>query len=101
MATLCLQEEEMLAEKLQSFPVLYGERVKGFKEKDAVQNAWEKVAESLDFAENGNFIQNILKIAVLRPNFLQNISKPIRFSQMLFWMLFWNSKQFFPIKIKF
>ena len=56
MATLCLQEEEMLAEKLQGFPVLYDERVKGFKEKDVVQNAWEKVAESLDFAENGNFI---------------------------------------------
>ena len=56
MATLCLQEQEMLAEKVQGFPVLYDKRVKGFKEKDAVQNAWEKVAESLDFAENGNFI---------------------------------------------
>ena len=30
----------MLAEKGQGFPVLYDERVKGFKEKDAVQNAW-------------------------------------------------------------
>ena len=49
MATLCLQEE-MLAEKMQDFPVLYDKRVKGFKEKDAVQKAWEKVAESLDFA---------------------------------------------------
>ena len=56
MATLCLQEQEMLAEKVQGFPVLYDKRVKGFKEKDAVQNAREKVAESLDFAENGNFI---------------------------------------------
>ena len=57
MATLCLQEEEMLAEKVKDFPVLYDKRVKGFKEKDAVQNAWEKVAESLNFAENGNFIR--------------------------------------------
>ena len=57
MATLCLQEEEMLAEKVKGSPVLYDKRVKGFKEKDAVQNAWEKVAESLDFAENGNFIR--------------------------------------------
>ena len=57
MATLCLQEEKMLAEKVQGFPVLHDKRVKGFKEKDAVQNAWEKVAESLDFAENGNFIR--------------------------------------------
>ena len=40
-----------------SFLVLYDKRVKGFKEKNAVQNAWEKVAESLDFAENGNFIR--------------------------------------------
>ena len=40
MATLCLQEEEMLAEKVQGFPVLYDKRVKGFKEKDAVQNAF-------------------------------------------------------------
>ena len=56
MATLCLQEEEILAEKLKDFPVLYGKRVKGFKEKDAVQKAWEKVAENLDFGENGNFI---------------------------------------------
>ena len=57
MATLCSQEEEMLAEKVQGFPVLYDKRVKDFKEKNAVQNAWEKVAESLDFAENGNFIR--------------------------------------------
>ena len=69
MTTLCLQEQEMLAEKVQGFPVLYSKRVTGFKEKVAVQNAWEKVAKSLDFAENGNFIratQSILKIAVLK-----------------------------------
>ena len=57
MATLCLHKQQMLAEKVQGFPVLYDKRVKGFKEKDAVQNAWEKVAESLDFEENGNFIR--------------------------------------------
>ena len=39
MATLCLQQEKILAEKVYYFPVLYGEWVKGFKEKDAVQNA--------------------------------------------------------------
>ena len=38
---------------MQGFPVLYDKRVKGFKEKYAV----EKVAESLDFEENGNFIR--------------------------------------------
>ena len=51
MARLCLQEEEMLAEKVKGFPVLYDKRDKDFKEKDAVQNAWEKVAEILEFAE--------------------------------------------------
>ena len=53
MATLCLQKEEILAKKVQGFPVLYGLKV--LKKKNAVQNAWEKVAESLDFAETGNF----------------------------------------------
>ena len=57
MATLCLQQEEMLPEKMEVFPILNDERVRGFKEKDSVQNTWEKVAESLDFTENGNFIR--------------------------------------------
>ena len=57
MTTLCLQEEEMLPEKVEGFPVLYDKRVKVFKEKDSVQNAWEKVAEKLQFAENSNFIR--------------------------------------------
>ena len=39
MAPLCLEKEEMFAEKVQGFPVLYDKRVKGFKEKDGVQNA--------------------------------------------------------------
>ena len=47
----------MLPEKMEGFPVLYDKRVKDFKEKDSVQNAWEKVAESLDFAKNSNFIR--------------------------------------------
>ena len=57
MGTLCLEEEEMLPEKMEGIPVLYDKRVRGFEEKDSVQNAWEKVAESLDFTENGNFIR--------------------------------------------
>ena len=57
MTTLCLQEEEMLPEKVEGFPVLYDKRVKVFKEKDSAQNAWEKVAESLQFAQNSNFIR--------------------------------------------
>ena len=57
MATLSLQEEEMLAEKVEDFPVLYDKIVKGLKEKDTVQKTWEKVAEILDFVENSNFIR--------------------------------------------
>ena len=57
LATLCLQEEEMLPEKVEGFPVLYDKRIKVFKEKDSIQNPWEKVAESLDFVENNNFIR--------------------------------------------
>ena len=50
-ATLCLLKEETLAEKVQGLPVLYDKRVQ------TVQNAWEKVAKSLDFKENCNFIR--------------------------------------------
>ena len=55
MATLCLQEEETLAEKVKGFPILYDKGVKCFKEKYAVQNAWEKVALSLDFCRKWQF----------------------------------------------
>ena len=50
---------------------MYDKRIKGFKEKDAVQNAWEKVAEGLDFEEMVILLEhvateNILKIDVLK-----------------------------------
>ena len=51
MATLCLQEEEIIPEKLEGFSVLHDKGGRGFKEKDYVQNAWQKVAENLDFTE--------------------------------------------------
>ena len=57
MATLCLQEHEILAEKVKGFSVLYDKTVKGFKERDAVEKACEQVAGSLDFAENSNLIR--------------------------------------------
>ena len=57
MTTLRLQEKEMFAEKVKGFSVLHDKRVKDLKEKDAVQNDWKKVAESLDFTENSNFIR--------------------------------------------
>ena len=33
MATLCLQEEKIIAEKVKGFPVLYDKRVKDLKKK--------------------------------------------------------------------
>ena len=50
---------------------MYDKRIKGFKEKDAVQHAWEKVPESLDFEEMVILLEqvateNILKIDVLK-----------------------------------
>ena len=60
-----------LQEEFTSFPVLYDKRIKGFKEKDVVQNAQKKVAESLDFEEMVILLEqvateNILKIDVLK-----------------------------------
>ena len=51
---LALGEEERLSENVKMFPCLYDKTKKGYKEKDAVQNAWNAVAESLDFVEDGN-----------------------------------------------
>ena len=104
MATPCLQEEEMLAKKVHGFTGLYDEWFKGFKGKYAVQNAWEKVGESLDFEENGNFIRASSnwehfedscseKIDALFEILTKNISKSIWFLQMLFWILIdWQLK---------
>ena len=60
-----------LQEEFTSFPVLYDKRIKGFKEKDDIQNAQKKVAESLDFEEMVILLEqvateNILKIDVLK-----------------------------------
>ena len=60
-----------LQEEFTSFPVLYDKRIKGFKEKDAVQNAQKKVAEGLDSEEMVILLEqvateNILKIDVLK-----------------------------------
>ena len=47
MAALSLKEEETPAEKVRQYPVLFDKTARGYKEKDVVKNAWEKVAESL------------------------------------------------------
>ena len=53
---LSLKVEEMLAEKVEHFPVMYDKNVKGYKERDVVTNAWDAVASDLEFLENGKII---------------------------------------------
>ena len=59
-----MQEEEILAQKVHRFPVLYGKREKGFEKRDMVQNAWEGIAKNWNFVENSNFIREITEAAV-------------------------------------
>lgn len=55
MKQLSLQEEDILAEKVKEFPVLYDKTNAGYKERDVVRNAWEAVTEGLDFVEKRKF----------------------------------------------
>ena len=61
---------------------MYDKRIKGFKEKDAVQNAWEKVAESLDFEVvillEQVATENILKIDVLKILMPRSVSEILK-----------------------
>ena len=80
--------------------------MKVFKEKDSIQNTREKSAESLDFAENGNFItassnweyfedscsEKIDALFRVRISY-KILANQFRFSQMLFWIsVDWQSK---------
>ena len=50
------KREEMLAERVKRFSVLYEKQVKGQKERDVVTNARDTVANDLEFVENGKVI---------------------------------------------
>ena len=49
-----LLEEGKLSEAVRQYPFLHNKAHKGYKERDAVTNAWEELAKELDFLENGN-----------------------------------------------
>ena len=51
--SLSLNEEEILAENVKLYPVLFDKSAPGYKDKDVVFNAWGAVAEKLEFVENG------------------------------------------------
>ena len=54
--SLCLADQERLAETVKAFPCLYDKTKKGYQEKDVVTNAWNSVANQLDFIEDGKLI---------------------------------------------
>ena len=56
-----LLEEKKLSETVRYIPVLNDRSKKGFKERDAVTNAWTEVARSLDFIENWDDAKNLLE----------------------------------------
>ena len=53
--SLQISREDELWETVRSFPVLYNRSLEGFKEKDAVKNAWDVVAEALEFIQTGDY----------------------------------------------
>ena len=55
MADLCAQEEGMLSEKAECFPVLYDKRVKVFKEEDSKHPG--ESSPKFTFWRNSNFIR--------------------------------------------
>ena len=58
--TLCLADEERLSEIVKTLPGFYDKTTKGYKEKGASANAWNKVAEQLDFIEDGQYLPTLI-----------------------------------------
>ena len=56
MGTLSLQQEAQLADEVRLFPCLYDKTEKGYKEADVVADAWDRIAEKLDFIEDGKVL---------------------------------------------
>ena len=66
MTPSCLRKEEILASKVQGFPVLHDQRVKGYYKLDMVRNVLQKTTEDLGFVENSSFIRGSTEEAVCR-----------------------------------
>ena len=61
--SLSIQVEEMLMEQRRSHPCLYDKSKMSYKEHDVSRNAWNKVAEKLDFIQNGIYKCSYEKIS--------------------------------------
>ena len=57
---LNISEEEKLCEVVRDYPILYDKSQKGYKERDAVENAWNEVSSLLDFVQSGTMALNSL-----------------------------------------
>ena len=53
---LSLEDAEKFTEVVRDFPVLYDKSKSGYSERDLTRNAWEAVAEKVDFIVDGKFI---------------------------------------------
>ena len=67
--SLSLVQVENLCELVRQYPILFDKSQKGYKERDAVSNAWEEVASSLEFIHDGKclclFVYSLV-VVVLR-----------------------------------
>ena len=50
---LNFKQNEELCEEVRKYPVLYDKSLTGYKERNAVANAWNEVAKQLTFTEKG------------------------------------------------
>ena len=58
---LSLQEEEIVAEEVQKYPLFYNKKKKFYHEKNVVTNALEKVARHLTFVENVKNVRTFIE----------------------------------------
>ena len=58
---LSLQEEEILAEEVQKYPLFYNKKKKFYHQKNVVTNALEKVARHLTFVENEKNVRTFIE----------------------------------------
>ena len=61
---LTLGKDKLLAMAVQKYPGIYDKSHKSQKEKYVVQNAWEAVADELDFVEDGNTSSAIFNVFI-------------------------------------
>ena len=63
---LDIVQEENLYELIRHFPVIFGKSHKGYREKDAEINAWNEIANSLDFIADGMYYTEKPSILLIR-----------------------------------